>query len=783
MYVIKKPKESDETNLNYSRAIEYIYFNKNKFASDVQGELKGSVYYVQNSIIPSHKHISDDVQPRIVANRKLMILFSPDLSDLDIIYLNVRDENNRIILTQTLVNDDDRIPLPHQINITHADFSTPEKFDVIIDRNNELEKISYDTNHFESIILENNRIKIRTSDGNHSESFTLRPNFSFSGKVILFVCDSGYQIKVIRPGLSTIKMSRGESYLFINYSGNWLAENDIQYSLIRYIKNCWHTSILAEVVKPGIKFEFFTYDKKGVINDVDIGSPNQLLLHTISIGMLTPYLKKFEFQSNPEYHRQYFQQIPISQLIVSTYDPIYLKEIMLPDGEFLTDFSRDEGGVYVGNLRESIAKDLISQGINYANYGYISSKYQDLDRQMAVGQICVHISVGQYSNGTHAHGQSGGGGLATLIDTIGNEFSHELGHNYGLSHFPGGFYGSVAQIPSVRNSTWGWDSDNHFFMPNFEQIITNKPTFLTEEKDETLSAAPFEGHSLGRDTMANGSPLYPEVNVFTLHTPYALSVIQKFFESTAMFNRASPTGFGIWNAKTKKIEPYRLINGDVHFYQLTVRNGVDITADELNRYLVNKINIFIETWDGSHVRNVYLPNAEQANNDAVVKLEINSSFYVNVIVNGKIDELHKGTIRRYRSNGNYWEVIDFDLTSIAPYKQGVKVITLVGYYDPEEKLTSYIYPALNGSYGNVYNFLMNSQNYLEVECSSGRKMTYPLLSSRFISNKMNKFHVNVERDLIPDTVRLYLNGKIVTQRKITLGSDNLFYTVNGAPFL
>ncbi|MCS3431163.1 M66 family metalloprotease [Klebsiella sp. BIGb0407] len=782
MHVINESNISGEVNFNDTRTGGLLYFNKNNFASDTKGALKGAVYYVQNSIIPSHKHISDDIQPRIIENRDLMILFSPDIDGLDIIYLNVRDENDRIVLTRTLVNDESRIPLCQQLSlIGNPDFLNPGNFDITIDQNDMIQKISNDIDYFEQVISDNPRIKIRTSDGNYARTFTLRKNRNLSGRVMLFVCDSGYTFEVIRPGIGTITMSRGDSYFFVNHNGDWFTEKEMQYSSIRYMKNCWHTLVLAAAVKPGIKFEFFTHDKKGIIDDVDVGSPNKLLLHTISIGMLVPYLKNFEFQSNPEYHRQYFQQIPISQLIVSTYDPIYLEEIMLPDGEFIIDSARDEGGGHVGSLREFIAKDLISQGINYANYGYTSSKLQDANRTMAVGQICVHISVGKYINGVQTHGQSGGAGLATLGNTIGNEFSHELGHNYGLGHYPGGFYGSVAQIPSVRNSTWGWDKDNHFFIPNFEPIITNKPTYLGETTGETQFAAPFEGHSLGKDAMAGGGPLYPEVNAFTLHTPYVLSDIQKFFESKAMFNPASPTGFSIWNMQTKKIEPYRLVNTEIVFTQLTVRNGVNITADELNGYLKNKTNVLIITGDGAHARYVYLPDADQSNNGTIVKFEINSSFYVNVEVNGEIDELHKGTIRSYISNGSVWEVTDYEITSMAPYKQGVKVITVVGYYDPEEKLTSYIYPALNGSYGNVYHYPERSQCYLEVKCSSGQNFYYPLATSRFISDRMNKFHVNIERDLIPDEARLYINDRVIFKRVITLGSDNLSYTVNGAP--
>ena len=37
-----------------------------------------------------------------------------------------------------------------------------------------------------------------------------------------------------------------------------------------------------------------------------------------------------------------------------------------------------------------------------------------------------------------------------------------------------------------------------------------------------------------------------------------------------------------------------------------------------------------------------------------------------------------------------------------PVNIGIPVTTLVGFYDPELTMRTYIYPALHGSYGNVF---------------------------------------------------------------------------------
>ena len=64
--------------------------------------------------------------------------------------------------------------------------------------------------------------------------------------------------------------------------------------------------------------------------------------------------------------------------------------------------------------------------------------------------------------------------MVTLLNTTGNEFSHELGHNYGVGHYPNGFEGSVQRSCEQINSTWGWDRDRNVFIPNFSKAITGE---------------------------------------------------------------------------------------------------------------------------------------------------------------------------------------------------------------------------------------------------------------------------------------------------------------------
>lgn len=90
----------------------------------------------------------------------------------------------------------------------------------------------------------------------------------------------------------------------------------------------------------------FTQGKlTGQLNNIKVGAPGELLLHTIDIGMLTTPRDRFYFAQDKEAHREYFQTIPASRMIVNNYAPLHLKEVMLPTGELLTDADPGNGGV------------------------------------------------------------------------------------------------------------------------------------------------------------------------------------------------------------------------------------------------------------------------------------------------------------------------------------------------------------------------------------------------------------------------------------------------------
>ena len=533
--------------------------------------------------------------------------------------------------------------------------------------------------YFQELFNTYNSIHIQTSNGNWTRNFYLPDGQQFNNKVVTFTSNAGYDSNIFYTN-NSLTLSRGNEFTLENVDGIWHSTIDIEMNKIVYISKAFSSILPASLIEPGLQLSFKSGNKESEITNLNIGAPNELIVHTIDLGMLTPPRDEFSFQKDPELHRQYFHQLPISRLTVSEYEPQYFTEVMLPNGQLLTDFDPSQGDVYSGTMRQKIAKELVSHGIDNANYG-INSSGGNSERwhPFSSAQFTAHNAVGKYANGVQVHGLSGGNGMVTLKASIGNEFSHELGHNFGLGHYPGGFNGAINRPADQVNSTWGWDADHNFFIPNFEKAITND-----DQCYESECTPPFAGHRFGAGAMSGGAPLYTVHNGYTLHTPYELNSIQNFFESKAVFSPNSPTGFTKWDANSKQMSPWTNM----------VKN--DLIATSSNQ-------------------------VEQK-----------------------------------------------------PYKQGVPVATIVGYYDPDKQLSSYIYPALHGSFGAVYedNFTDSSCKLNVLTRNAGTKV-FNLYARRLDQDSMNKIHVNIEEALEPYSANVSCDGNILASLELNEAQKEL----------
>jgi hypothetical protein len=393
-------------------------------------------------------------------------------------------------------------------------------------------------------------VEIRTADGVWVRDIHLPRAPTLEGRMVRVQSEAGYLSKIHYSGREA-EISRGGTLVFKCVNGRWFRDGDLENNSITYATDAWSAVLPAEWLVPGLTLHFQQGKLTGKLTGLTIGAPTQLLIHTIDVGMLTTPRAAFAFAKDPEAHREYFQTVPTSRLIVAQYAALTLPEVMMPTGVLLTELDESEGGWHTGNMRQSIGKELISHGIDNANYGLNSTAGQgEKSHPYVVAQLAAHNNRGRYRNGIQVHGGSGGGGIVTLDNSIGNELSHEVGHNYGLGHYVDGFKGSVHRPAGEINSTWGWDADKGRFLPNFSPVRTGKDTCI--EKD---CQPPFDGRSFGLDAMAGGAP-FSAFNRFTLYTPNTAAIIQRFLESKAVFDSGSPTGFSRWNPDTSQMEPY-----------------------------------------------------------------------------------------------------------------------------------------------------------------------------------------------------------------------------------
>jgi hypothetical protein len=618
-------------------------------------------------------------------------------------------------------------------------------------------------------------VDVVTADGRWVKEIRLPSAKGLDGKVVRINAGAGYG-STIRYGDGEVSVSRGQVVVFKSSGGRWFREGELENNGLRYAADAWSADLPGEWVRPGFVLRFRQSKAAGELSPIDVGAPTQLLLHTIDLGFLTEPRGDFRFAQDPEAHREYFQTVPASRLIVTRYSPLHLKEVMLPTGKLLKEVDPSKGGWHEGTMRQHIGKELVSHGIDNANYGlHCTAGAGEKSHPYAVAQLAAHNSRGVYANGVQVHGGSGGNGMVTLDNSLGNEFSHEVGHNYGLGHYVDGFKGSVHRSADQVNSTWGWDADKRRFIPNFSPLRTGKDATL-----EGQSQPPFDGRTYGFDAMAGGAP-FSSFNRFTLYTPNTAAIIQKFLESKAVFDPLSPTGFSKWNEQTARMEPFS--------HRLSVGREVaapikGLSEAGLAKLLSDNPRVRVAMADGNWTKEIPLPPAGPGNKGRIVTIAHGAGYSSVLKLNGDEVTVPRGFEKSYVSDGKQWKEGTGDEASVErkPQAFGVPVVTLLGYYDPAAELTSYAYPALHGSFGYCYAEesaqLKPTDCQLVVETKAGL-LRFRLDDRRIDAKHMNKFHVNVPAASKPTQFAIVSGGKVLVKRTIEPTAEKLTVTVNG----
>lgn len=325
---------------------------------------------------------------------------------------------------------------------------------------------------------------------------------------------------------------------------------------VAYSKRAWSTRLNWSEVQAGLKIRIVDeQNRSGELseNRIDFAAPGELVLTNIRLGLLSPVTVNnnghYMLLQPEKAGADYFQTIPAAQMTVAKYDDVVLDRVMVANGTIydMASGSASTGDVYSGDMRENTGKSTFGVGINLANWGVTSASMLSQEQPQLTQNVNAHHARGKYANGIFNHGLSGGNGMLTLIDSVGNEFSHEIGHHYGLGHYPGKVGDKKFWSEHHADSGWGFMPLRNRMRGNFEWWrkdvgpgTEDSPTFLSQ-------------YGYGRDAMSGGSN-NSDISRYTHYTGYSTKTkIQPAFDRY-MFASDSVTGYKKWNADLRNME-------------------------------------------------------------------------------------------------------------------------------------------------------------------------------------------------------------------------------------
>lgn len=322
-----------------------------------------------------------------------------------------------------------------------------------------------------------------------------------------------------------------------------------------YSRRAWSALLPWDWVKPGLEFRVSdSKNRSGTLaaSAIDFAAAAELVVHSVRLGMLTaPEVSEGNhwFRSQPaKAATDYFQTIPAARITAAHYEDVMLSKVMVASGVVYDTASAVAGDVYSGDMRENTAKSTFSVGINLANYGVTSSGMQSQQQPQVFQSVVIHHARGVYTNGVVNHGLSGGNSILTLSSSRGNEFSHEIGHHYGLGHYPGEVGGNYFWAAHHHDSGWGFIGHRKRMRGN---LLWSRSTTGglggVPVLDSTYRFAP--------DAMAGGD-FSSALSQYTHYTGYSTRrAIQPSLDKPVP-SAASATGYKKWNATTRSMADF-----------------------------------------------------------------------------------------------------------------------------------------------------------------------------------------------------------------------------------
>ncbi|MCD8522161.1 MAG: M66 family metalloprotease [Saccharospirillaceae bacterium] len=320
-------------------------------------------------------------------------------------------------------------------------------------------------------------------------------------------------------------------------------------SEVRFSRRAWSAVLPWQQVRNGLSVRFIvnagaTSERDGVLSAsaVDIGDASQIVFQSLRLGMLTHFNKTnghFTLNNPLLAATDYFQTLPVSRLVMGSYADMQLDKVIIGSGVIYDEISASNGDIYSGDMRGDVAKAQVSTGINLANYG-IPSHNMNQSYPHLFKQITNHHAWGNYQNGRQQHGLSGGNGIGTLVDSRGNEASHEWGHAYGLGHYPGSKLTEDGRFQRHHaDSGWGYIA--------YRNRLRDSLNDNREAADEQPRSFHLNGRiPYGHDAMSGGSP-NSQFSVYTHYTAYSARIIQNDLERFPLPDASFASGYKKWD--------------------------------------------------------------------------------------------------------------------------------------------------------------------------------------------------------------------------------------------
>lgn len=336
---------------------------------------------------------------------------------------------------------------------------------------------------------------------------------------------------------------------------------------LTYSRRAWSVLLPWDWVKPGLSLSLT--DEQGrngqlAAEGIEFAAPAELVLHTIRVGMLTAPPKSNSHWLSLQPVRaatDYFQTIPVARITAAQYEDVQFNRVMVGSGAIYDvdgashnpaepTFSPVEGGVYSGDMRGDTGKSTVSVGTNLANYGVTSSSMVSQIQPQLFQSVVAHHAAGLYSNGLQTHGLSGGNGMLTLWSSQGNEFSHEIGHHFGLGHYPGSNLPPKSHFWSNHHADSGWGLIGYR-----KRLRANVhwTAGVTANQQGEWSHQFLDLYSYAPDAMAGGS-FASKLSRYTHYTGFSTKTGIQPRLDRAIPSSTSSTGYLKWNASTRQMD-------------------------------------------------------------------------------------------------------------------------------------------------------------------------------------------------------------------------------------